>query len=276
MISTRLTGVGVGLRREIADELLATRRHVDWVEIVSENFMNAGGRARDRLLRARERWPVVPHGVALSLGSEAPAGYSASLRALADTIDAPLVSDHLCYSSLGGHEYLDLLPMPFTEEAAQHVAARARQHAEIVGRPFLVENVTTYAVMPGAEMSEAAFVSRVLALAGDAVEPVGLLLDVNNLYLDATNHGSDPVALLEEMPLARVGQIHVAGHVEGDGVLLDTHSRPVAEPVWALLAAALRAIGPVPVLVEWDQHIPSVDALLDEADKARRIYEANA
>ena len=127
--------------------------------------------------------------------------------------------------------------------------------------------------MPGAEMSEAAFVCRVLALAGDAV---GLLLDVNNLYLDAMNHGLDPVALLEAMPLARVGQIHVAGHVKADGVLLDTHSRPVAAPVWELLKTALRAIGPVPVLVEWDQHIPSVDALLDEADAARRIYEANA
>ncbi len=273
MIATRLAGVGVGLRREIADELLATHRHLDWVEIIAENFMDLGGRARERLLRARERWPVVPHGVALSLGSVEPANYSTKLKSLADTIEAPLVSDHLCYSSLGGHEYLDLLPMPFTEEAAVHVAARARQHSATVGRTFLVENVTTYAVMPGSDMSEAAFIRRVLALSGDAV---GLLLDVNNLYLDAMNHGLDPEELLASMPLDRVGQIHVAGHVAGDGVLLDTHSRPVAEPVWALLGAALRAIGPVPVLVEWDQHIPSVDALLDEADRARRILDACA
>ncbi len=270
MFSTPLRGVGVGLRREIADELIASRRAIDWVEIIAENFMTLGGRARDRLLRARERWPVVPHGVALSLGSDEPAGYSEKVRALADTIEAPLVSDHLCYSSLGGHEYLDLLPMPFCEEAARHMAERAAAHLATVGRPFLVENVTSYAIMPGTEMTESAFVRRFLELAGGGV---GLLLDVNNLYLNAVNHGADPEELLAAMPLDRVGQIHVAGHVAGDGVLLDTHSRPVAEPVWALLRSALRQTGPVPILVEWDQHITSVDALLDEADRARQILD---
>lgn len=270
MISTPLRGVGVGLRREIADELIASRRTVDWVEIIAENFMTLGGRARERLLRARERWPVVPHGVALSLGTEEPPGYSEKLRVLADLIDAPLVSDHLCYSSLGGHEYLDLLPMPLCDEAARHMAARAARHGALVGRTFLVENVTSYAFMPGSDMTEPAFIRRFLELAGGGV---GLLLDVNNLYLNAMNHGLDPEALLAAMPLDRVGQVHVAGHVAGDGVLLDTHSRPVAEPVWALLRSALRQTGPVPVLVEWDQHITSVDALLDEADRARRILD---
>lgn len=273
MLSTSLSGVGIGLRREIADALLATRRHLDWVEIVSENFMSLRGLARERLLRARDRWPVVPHGVALSLGSEAPPGYAEKVCALADGVDAPLVSDHLCYSSLGGHELLDLLPLPYTEEAAIHVARRASRHAEVLGRPFLIENVTTYAVMPGSTMTEADFVRRVLTLAGPNV---GLLLDLNNLFLNAENHGGDPVELLASFPLDRVGQIHVAGHVPGDGVLLDTHSAPVADPVWDLLRRALPRTGPVPILVEWDQNIPSADAVLDEADRARKILETYA
>lgn len=265
---TVLSGVGVGFRREIAADLLRTSRRLDWVEIVAENYLSLGGAARERLNRARDKWTVIPHSVSLSVGSFAPEGYEATLAAFVDELDPPFVSDHLCYSSLGGHAFLDLLPLPFHEEAARHAAKRASRAAETLGRRLLLENVTTYAFMPGSSMSESAFVRRVLELAGPNV---GFLLDLANLHLNAVNHGLDPLALLAEMPLERVGQIHVAGSRRDGDVLLDTHSSPVADEVWQLLREALRRTGPVPVLVEWDQNIPSADAVLDQADIARDI-----
>ncbi len=268
---TKLAGVGIGLRREIAEALLGTRRHLDWVEVVSENFAGLSGRPRDVLRRARDRWTVIPHGVALSVGTSAPEGYLDVVRALVDEVDAPFFSDHLCYASIGTHAFHDLLPLPFHAEAVAVAAANARSAARAVGRPLLLENVSYYASMPGSVLSEPAFLGAVLEAAGPEV---GVLLDVNNLYVNAINHGRDPRADLEAFPVASVRQLHLAGHTREGDVLLDTHSSPIAPEVWELYRDVLRRTGPLPTLIEWDQNIPGVDAVLDEADRARRILEA--
>ena len=266
-----LCGVGIGLRREIADALLASRRHVDWIEVVSENFAGVEGRPRDLLRRVRERWPVVPHGVALSIGSETPSGYMAALQRLVAEIEPPFVSDHLCYASIGASTFFDLLPLPFTEEAAQVAGEHAREASDRLGLTLLLENITFYATMPGSTMSDGGFLRRVLEHAGP---DVGCLLDLNNLYVNAINHGEDPDALLDAFPVERVRQVHLAGHAREGELLLDTHSAPVSEPVWQLYRSLLARTGPLPTLIEWDQNIPDLDAVLDEADRARRIAEA--
>ena len=219
----------------------------------------------------RERWPVIPHGISLSVGTRAPEGYLDVVASLVTEIDQPFFSDHLCYASIGGHAFLDLLPLPFTEEAVLAAADNARAAAARVGRTLLLENVSYYATMPGSTMQERAFVKAVVEAAGP---DVGVLLDVNNLYVNAINHGEDPEAALEAFPLARVRQVHLAGHTREGDVLLDTHSTRIAEPVWQLYRELLRRTGPLPTLVEWDQNIPDVDAVLDEADRARAILEA--
>jgi len=268
---TPLAGVGIGLRREIVEGLLATRRHLDWVEVVSENFAGASGRPRDVMRRVRDRWPVIPHGVALSVGSATPAGYLEVVSELVRELDAPFFSDHLCYASLGEHAFHDLLPLPFHDEAIAVAASNARAAAARVGKPLLLENVSYYATMPGGTMSEPRFVDAVLGAAGPSV---ALLLDVNNLYLNAVNHGNDPRADLDVFPVDRVRQLHLAGHTREGDVLLDTHAAPIAEAVWELYRDVLRRTGPLPTLIEWDQNIPNVDAILDEADRARAILEA--
>jgi len=265
-----LHGVGIGLRREFAQELLATHRHVDWVEVVSENYAGVAGRARDVVMRARERWPVVPHGVALSVGTTSPAGYLDALADLVARVDPPFVSDHLCYASVGEHAFLDLLPLPFSKEAATVAAANASAAAARLDRPLLLENVTYYAVMPGSVMDERAFIRAVI---DGSSSNVGVLLDLCNLYVNALNHGEDPFAALDAFPLARVMQVHLAGHSREGDLLLDMHSAPVPAPVWDLYRELVRRIGPVPTLVEWDQRIPGLDAVLDEADRARAILE---
>ena len=264
-------GVGIGLRREFHDAILHTTRRVDWLEIVSENFMENLGRPRYVLDACRERWPIVPHGVAASVG-HAPNdsdAYAGALGELAVRVDAPFFSDHLCYASLGGSQSFDLLPLPFTDEAIEVVAERARSLARRVGRPMVLENITYYAVMPSSEMPEHTFVRRALEASG-----CGLLLDLNNLYVNAKNHGEDPRASLARVPFELVRQIHLAGYSVEDGVLLDTHSTPVSDDVWSLYRETLARTGKVATLIEWDQRIPSLDAVLDEADKARAIFEA--
>ena len=230
--------------------------------------MDVAGYPRDVLAACAAKWPVIPHGVAASVGTGRGDAYAAKLGELVSRLDPPFFSDHLCYSSIGGSELFDLLPLPFTHEAADAAIAHARALQERVGKPLVLENITYYATMPGAEMSEAEFLTRVLQGAD-----VGLLLDINNLYINAKNHGSDPRAFLEKLPLDRVRQIHLAGHTIDEDIYLDTHSRPVADPVWALFREVISRIGPVPTLIEWDQQIPSLDAVLDEADRAREVLD---
>lgn len=270
MTTTRPTGVGIGLRREHFAAIEQCSRRIDWLEIIPENYVGHGGHVRRHLSWCRERWPVIAHGVSLSLGGPDPldAGYVDGLRGLLDELQAPFYTDHLCYATIGGVNFYDLLPLPFTEEAVRHTAARIRELADRLERPVAVENISYYAVMPGAAMSEGQFVTAVVEEAG-----CGLLLDVNNVYVNARNHRQDPVASLEALPLHRTVQIHIAGHVEEGGRLIDTHGRPLVDPVWALYEHALAQVGPVPTLLEWDTDIPALDRVLDEADRARAIWE---
>lgn len=263
-----MRGVGIGLRREFFEPLLATTRTVDWLEVITENFAGLSGRPAAILARFKERWALIPHGVGLSVGSAAPPGYLETLSHFVRELAPPWFSDHVCFSSVGARTWFDLLPLPRHEEAVERVAANARAAAEATGCRLLLENITTYAQMPGSELDEAAFLERVAQRSG-----AGLLLDLNNLYVNAVNDGEEPEAALERFPLQHVGQLHLAGHTIDKGLLLDTHSTPVAAPVWALYERTLRACGPLPTLIEWDQHIPSLDAVLDEADKARAIWE---
>lgn len=267
MERSKISGVGIGLRRDFYGEILKTARKVDWLEIIAENFMELGGRPKHMIEQCAERWPIVAHGVALSVGGPDPfITYVDALKPLLRRLDVPFFSDHLCYASIGGHPTFDLLPLPFHDDAVRHVARRARAVEDRLELPLVLENITYYATMPGSEMSEPAFVCAVLEEAR-----CGLLLDLNNLYVNATNHGHDPRAVLAALPLNRVRQIHLAGYTRDGDILLDTHSRKISESVWSLYRDVLEQIGPVPTLIEWDQSIPSLDAILDEADRARGI-----
>lgn len=270
-MSAPLRGVGIGLRRPLYDAILKTERRIDWLEFVPENFMDIHGRAGDVLEACAARWPLVSHGVSMSIGGPDPLQerYFQSLRSLHARIPVAACSDHLCYTSIGGVELHELLPLPFSEEAARWAAGRAREASERLGRPLWLENITYYAEMPGGQMPEGAFVRAVLEESG-----CDLLLDVNNAYLNAINHGRGPLDVLCELPLERTRQIHLAGHVDENGILLDHHGSAVAPEVWDLYREALRRVGPVPVLIEWDANIPSLDRVLDEADRARAILEA--
>lgn len=262
-------GVGVGLRREHFASLPATARPLDWVEVTPETFVGVGGRARQALLACRARWPIVPHGVSLDVGGPDPLddAYLDGLRRLCDEVDAPYFSDHLSFCRLGGVYLYDLLPLPMNEAAVAHVAPRIRAAAARVGRPFLLENPTYYEVMPGSTLDEATFLARVVEAAD-----CGLLLDLNNVHVNALNHGYDPVAFLDALPLERVGQVHLAGHDVRPGVVLDTHRGPVPDPVWRLYERLLARTGPVTTLIEWDTAVPADPGpLLDEADRARAL-----
>jgi uncharacterized protein (UPF0276 family) len=261
-------GVGIGLRRVHYDELLETERSIDWLELISENFLLFGGRPRRLLEQFGAQRPLVPHGVALDIGGrEGPdPSYVEHLAALADRIDAPFVSDHLVYTRLGGTYTHELLPLPFREEVVEMVAERARGIQARLERPFLLENPSYYAVMPGQQMDEAAFLSRVVERAD-----CGLLLDVNNLYINSENLGYDPRTFLDALPLDRVGYVHLAGHRVDPRAIIDNHGTAVPEPVWALFRELLDRTGPLNAMIEWDLDIPPLDVVLDEADKARAI-----
>ena len=268
-------GVGIGLRREFATALFASDREVDWLEIIPENYIAHGGPSAKILDAAKERWTLRAHGVSLNLGGPDPLNLNLvdDIGALLDSIGADVYTEHACWTGGRGISFHDLLPLPFSEEAASHLAARAKTVREALQRPLLLENISYYAVMPlppeVTPLDEGAFLHRVLEESG-----AGLLLDVNNVYVNAINHGHDPLELLRSLPLDKTQQIHVAGHkVKGD-FLVDNHGAPVIDPVWDLLTEALRVVGDVPVLLEWDLEIPELDRVLDEADQARSVYRA--
>ncbi len=259
-------GAGIGLRREFYEELPRTERALDWVEIIPENFLSLGGRSQRALEASAERWTVLSHGVGLNIGGPDPLDedYVTRLAALARRLESPFFSDHLCYSRVGGVYLHDLLPLPFSEEAVEYVVPRVREVMARVERPFLLENPSYYARMPGGTLAEADFLRHVAEQAD-----CGLLLDVNNIYVNAQNHGYDPQAFVDALPLERVVQIHLAGHDRRPDVIIDTHGAQVCDEVWALYRYTLERTGPVSTLIEWDQDIPSMDAVLDEADRAR-------
>ncbi|HWU93960.1 MAG TPA: DUF692 domain-containing protein [Sphingomonas sp.] len=261
-------GFGLGLRKPHYAEFLETRVEVDFVEVISENFMVEGGRPRRILREVRERYPVALHGVSMSLGSAdgLDGAYLARLGALVDEVDPLSVSDHLSWSRIDGFNSHDLLPLPYTREALDLVSANVDRAQEALGRTILVENPSTYIDFTPADMTEWAFLDALCARTG-----CGLLLDVNNVFVSASNHGFDPLAYLDGIPHARVRQIHLAGHSQGSELLIDTHDQPVPDPVWNLYAHVLPKLGPVATMIERDDAIPPLHELLAELATARRI-----
>jgi len=264
----RLEGCGIGLRKEFFDEVLDQHPTVPWFEVISENFMVDGGRPRHVLERVRRDYPIACHGVSLSIGSAEPprADYLRRLEQLVEWIEPAVVSDHLCWSSLGGHSSHDLLPLVRNEETVRQVAAKVRIVQDVLGRRILLENVSSYVEWRDSTLGEAEFVAAVAEEAD-----CELLLDVNNVYVNARNHGLDPYRYLEELPRERVRQFHLAGHEDHGDLVIDTHDRAVRDEVWSLYAAAVRRFGAQPCLIEWDAEIPSLDAVWFESRKAEVI-----
>jgi uncharacterized protein len=261
-------GFGLGLRLPHYQDVVEGDPRVDWFEVISENFLVAGGNPRRVLRMVSERWPVVLHGVSLSIGSVDPvdADYLAQLAALAGEVDPPYVSDHLCWSSLGGHSAHDLWPMPYTEEALDLVVDKVGRVQDRLRRRILLENPSTYVTFAASSLGEAEFMAEVARRAD-----CGLLIDVNNIYVSSTNHGWDAHAYLAAIPPERVAQIHLAGHSDHGSHLLDTHDHPVCEAVWQLYGEAVARFGVVSTMIERDDDIPSLAELVGELDRARQI-----
>lgn len=271
-IARKDLGHGVGLRPTHFNGFFEGRPRVDWIEAVSENFMVRGGRPVAVLEKVRRDMPVALHGVSLSIGAadELDARYLAELRELVRRIEPALVSDHLCWGRHGGRYAHDLWPLPYTEEALEHVVSRVARVQEALGRQILLENVSSYVAYRASTMPEWEFLAQIAERAD-----CGILLDVNNVYVSARNHGFDPRAYIAALPASRVLEIHLAGHTDRGTHLLDSHDAPVAPDVWDLLAHALALLGRVPTLIEWDDHIPELDVLLDESARAAAV-EAQA
>ena len=268
---------GLGLRTAHYSDFLAAQQPVDWLEIISDNYMVPGGKPLAVLDAVRERHPMVMHGVSLSIGSTAgpdPA-YLRQLKTLADRVQPMWVSDHLCWTGVHGRagtsQLHDLLPLPYTDEALRTVVRNVQQVQDALGRRILLENVSSYVEFAHSHLSEWDFVRHVCEEA-DCL----LLLDLNNIHVSAVNHGFDALTYLRGMPGERVAQIHLAGHTDNGDHLVDTHDHPVADPVWALYRAALEQLGPVPTMIERDDHIPPLSELLQELDMARLIASQTA
>lgn len=263
-----LRGFGLGLRTEHYEAVFSGRRRVDWFEILTENFLVPGGRPLHNLERIRADYPLVLHGVSLSIGGTAPLdkGYLRQVRALADRIEACWVSDHLCWTGVNGINLHDLMPLPYTAESLRHVVARVRQVQDTLSRQILLENVSSYLRFREADMSEWEFLAN-LAEQADC----RILLDVNNVYVSAVNHRFAPTDYLDGIDPARVAQIHLAGHLDCGTHLIDTHDAPVSKPVWDLYARAVQRFGAVPTMIERDANIPAYEELISELEHARGI-----
>lgn len=259
-------GVGVGLRTVHYGHVVETKPAVDWFEIISENFLDVGGRPTWILEEVAARYPIVMHGVSLSIGSLDPLDrdYLAKLKSLAERIGARWVSDHVCWTGVLGRNLHDLLPLPYTEECLRHVVARVRQVQDVLERPLVLENPSSYVEFKSTSMSEWEFLAR---LAEDA--DCGLLLDVNNVFVSSFNHSFDPYEYLAGIPMERVVQFHVAGHTHKGTHILDTHTGTAVGEVWKLLERACELTGGRSVLYEWDDEIPAFDVVVAEAEKAR-------
>ena len=267
--SLPLLGAGIGLRKQHFRELGKTQLPVGWLEIVPENFMNFGGFPQAVLDQVARRWPIISHGVNLSIGScdALNEEYVDKLQAVLKRTRALWYSDHLCFTSVGGEYFHDLIALPFSNEAVDHVVARVRQLKKKINLPFLLENPSYYVQMPGAQMDEARFITRVLE-----ESDCGMLLDVNNVYVNSRNHGYDAREFIRRLPLGRVAQIHMAGHLDRGDVVIDTHEGPIIDPVWDLYEFTLQEMGrPVSTLIEWDTNVPPLAEVVEEAVHAQGI-----
>ena len=263
-------GYGLGLRKEHYETVLSEQPKVDWFEIISENYMVEGGKALDYLTRIREHYPMVMHGVSMSIGSTEALdlNYLKQLKALIKRVEPEWISDHLCWTGVNGLNLHDLMPLPYTEEAIQHVADRVSQVQDYLGRQMLLENVSSYVSYSDSQMSEWEFLSEV-ANRADCL----ILLDINNIYVSAYNHNFDPYTYLHAIPGERVYQFHLAGHTHENNLIIDTHDHPIADPVFELYAAAVKHYGRVSTMIERDDHIPPLNELLSELDQVRQISE---
>jgi uncharacterized protein (UPF0276 family) len=265
---------GIGLRAQHYRDMVASRPAIGWFEVHSENYFGEGGIPLYFLERIRADYPLSLHGVGLSLGSADPLNrkHIDRLKGLVDRFEPGLVSEHLSWSSIGGRYLNDLLPLPYTEEALKHVCERIIRVQDSLGRPILIENPSSYLEYTHSTISEWEFISKVAEEAD-----CGILLDVNNVYVSARNHGFDAHRYLANVPIDRVGEIHLAGFTlnrfEGGEILIDTHNQPVAEEVWRLYGYAVERFGKKPTLIEWDTHLPALQVLVDEAWRADRILE---
>jgi uncharacterized protein (UPF0276 family) len=261
-------GFGLGLRPQHYAEILEGSPKVDWFEVISENYMVDGGQPLRMLDRIRERYPVVMHGVSLSIASTSPLdiGYLKRLKALAERVDPKWISDHLCWTGVHGVNLHDLLPIPYTREALDHVVDRVSQVQDVLGRRLTLENVSSYVTFGQSEMSEWEFVTEVAARAD-----CWLLFDVNNVYVSSFNHGFAASDFLNGVPRDRVVQFHVAGHSHEESHIVDTHDHPVCDEVWDLYRDAVAHFGPVSTMIERDDNIPPLAELVEELDHARAI-----
>lgn len=261
-------GFGLGLRTDHYHQILDSKPNVDWFEIISENYMVPGGKPLHFLDRIRADYPIVMHGVSLSIGSKAPLNqtYLRDLRKFIDRVQPEWISDHICWTGVHGKNLHDLLPLPYTEETANHVAERVKIVQDFLGRRILLENASTYASYVNSTMTEWEFVSMICEKA-DCL----LLLDVNNVYVSSYNHGFDARTFFDNVPASCVQQIHLAGHHNHGDYIIDTHDAPVVDPVWALYDYALSLCGPVSTMIERDDNIPALDELVAELQIARNI-----
>jgi uncharacterized protein len=259
-------GIGVGFRVPHYPQVVDEYPAMDWFEVISENFMVDGGSAWYYLDKLVEHYPVVLHGVSMSLGSEGDPEHLRRLKALADRVDAPWVSDHLCFTGTERVRVHDLLPVPYTAAMRDHLVARIDSVQQALGRTFAVENVSSYLSYRDSVMPEWDFLAEVVEKAD-----CGILLDVNNVFVSSVNHGFEPLDYLDKVPVDRVVQIHLAGHSIMDGYRLDTHDHPVCDEVWELYECVISRIGSVSTLIEWDGNIPTFERLQEEAESARTV-----
>lgn len=266
-----LDGFGLGLRTPHYQDFIDAPQRVDWLEIISENYLVDGGKPLYYLDRIRRDYPMVMHGVSLSIGSSDPLDmdYLRQIRTLAQRIDPAWISDHICWTGTRSLNMHDLLPMPLTRQSLDHMVARVGQVQDFLDRPLVLENASTYVSFHCDELAEWDFVGELVKCSG-----CELLLDVNNVYVSSVNHGFAPRDYIDAMPAAAVRQIHLAGHEDHGDYIIDTHDHPIVDPVWDLYAYTLQRIGRVPTMIERDDHIPPLAELVAELDQARRIAAA--
>jgi uncharacterized protein len=264
-------GYGVGLRPKHYPHILKEKPKVDWFEVISENYMTSWGRPRYLLHQIRDSYPIALHGVSLSIGSSDPVDkdYLRQLKELINEIQPDIVSDHCCWTKVDGEHLHDLYPLPFTEEALQVVVSNVNQVQEFIGRPILLENVSTYMTFSFSQMTEWDFLNTLADATG-----CGILLDINNIYVNATNHKFDPMTFLKSIHPKHVGQFHISGHTDKKTFLFDTHIGPIIPKVWALFSEATHLFKNVSTLIEWDENIPEFELLQQECDIARNIWKS--
>lgn len=264
-------GFGLGLRTDHYQTIIADKPAVDWFEVISENYLVPGGKPLYHLDRIRADYPMVMHGVSLSIGSADSLNfdYLGQLKALAERIEPAWISDHLCWTGINGINLHDLLPLPYTEESIQHVVNRVQVVQDFLGRRILLENVSSYITYAHSEMAEWEFLAEIAERADCLI-----LLDINNIYVSAHNHSFEPLDYLHHIPINRVQQFHLAGHLNLGNIIIDSHGDSVIDPVWTLYKAALHRFGPVSTMIERDDNIPSFGELMAELEIARQVADS--